>query len=147
MRKTKGFTLIEVLVAATIISLLTSIGVVSYRTSGRQSRDAKRRADLEQIRVSLEMIRADCNVYPLTADGPPWGTTWTYTCGLLSNIYMQDTPQDPKAPDYTYVYTSDGSTYFLCAYLENGTGNEGAFCVNNCDVAGPGPCNYKVVSP
>lgn len=143
MKKNPGFTLIEVLVAATIIAVLTTIGMVSYQTTARQSRDAKRKSDLEQIRVALEMIRADCDSYP--TEEPPWGSAWTITCEGMTNTYMEKVPQDPKDP-YIYVYSSsDGSTYFLCAYLENGP-TQVTGC-GNCDSDDSIPCNLQVTNP
>lgn len=140
MKKTLGFTLIELLVTATIISLLTTIGIVGYQVTGKQSRDAKRKADLEQIRVALEMIREDCDSYPGTA--PPWGSRWEVTCKEVTNAYMEEVPQDPKAPTFIYVYSSGGVTYSLCAYLENSSGDVG------CGGCGGGQnCNYKVTNP
>ncbi|KKU11410.1 MAG: hypothetical protein UX17_C0079G0007, partial [Parcubacteria group bacterium GW2011_GWC2_45_7] len=49
LKKSFGFTLIEILVVATIIGLLAAGGFVTYSNLSRQSRDAKRKADLEQI--------------------------------------------------------------------------------------------------
>lgn len=140
----QGFTLIEVLVAATIVSVLATIGVVSYQVTGRQSRDARRRADLEQIRVALEMIRADCDTYPTT--DPPWGNPWSYPCAPFNNTYMEEVPQDPKDPDYVYKYTSaTGDIYSLCAYLENGPSQ--ATTCGNCDSEGSVACNYEITNP
>ncbi|MFH0979716.1 MAG: prepilin-type N-terminal cleavage/methylation domain-containing protein, partial [Candidatus Roizmanbacteria bacterium] len=59
----KSFTLIEVLVVVGIIGLLTSIAVASYSRMGQQSRDARRKTDLEQIRSALEMYRSNNDEY------------------------------------------------------------------------------------
>ena len=53
----KGFTLIELLIAVSIIAILISIGVVSYGSVNKRSRDAKRKGDIEQLRSGLEMYR------------------------------------------------------------------------------------------
>lgn len=106
--KTLGFTLIELLVAATIIILLTTIGVVSYQTAARNSRNAKRKADLETVRQAMIMYRSENGVYP-TGDFN----------GIVAELYSEDylteySFTDPRSPDYDYAY--DGST--LQAILE-----------------------------
>jgi len=137
-----GFTLIEVLVAATIIALLTSIGVVSYQAANRQARDAKRKADLEQIRAALQIYRGDCGTYPASVSfgGPLTGACPTTT------TYMQQVPQDPKGGYYQYSQQGGGTSYVLCACLEGGGGT--TTCTGSCsncgNACGAGACNYEV---
>jgi len=118
LRTNYGFTLIEVLVTATIIALLTAIGVVSYASANRSSRDAKRLADVEQIRAALEMFRADCGSYPVSIT---FGSTLTSSCtGSGSTVtYMQRVPQDPQSPSRTYFYSrSNPQDYTLTVWSE-----------------------------
>ena len=62
----KGFTLIELLVVITLISILSAIGVVSYRDLTREGRDSKRQTDLKILQSSLEQYRVDNDYYPAT---------------------------------------------------------------------------------
>ncbi len=136
----KGFTLIELLVSITIILILTSFGVVYYTGAQKKARDSKRQADLEQLRSALEMYRNDEDVYP-TASG-----SVASTLGTLETLeYINELPTDPK--DYAYYYSSsDGYTYYLCAYLE--TGGDGASdCGNDCLAPEDADCNYQVNNP
>lgn len=71
MPSKKGFTLIEILVATTIIGIILSLSLVSLEGSKKASRDSQRKANLEQIRSALEMYKADKGYYPLQAD-PVW---------------------------------------------------------------------------
>ncbi|MBI5123744.1 type II secretion system protein GspG [Candidatus Roizmanbacteria bacterium] len=126
----KSFTLIEILVVATIIVLLTGTAAVTYTAFLKQSRDAKRKADLEQIRASLEMYRSNNNTYPV-------GSVYSTTLSVLTTpvIYIQSLPADPKNPTYTYYYSGSVSDYTLGSYLEGG----GSTCVAlQCG----GNCNY-----
>lgn len=122
----KSFTLIEILVVVTIIVLLTSTAIVTYSTFLKQSRDAKRKADLEQIRAALEMYRSSNDTYP--ADLP--------TLTSATEKYIESVPQDPKNPTNTYYYNYvSASDYSLDAFLEGG----GASCLAaQCG----GYCNY-----
>lgn len=118
----KGFTLIEILVAVTIIAVLVSIGVVSYASVNKRSRDAKRKGDVEQLRSALEMYRADIGSYPNTGSG-----SWTDASGLSATLvtpYLPAIPSDPKSTQtYRYKATnvSGGNYYGYCltAYFES----------------------------
>ena len=113
--KKSGFTFIEILVVATIISVLASIGMVSYRSANQKSRDGKRKADIEQIRAALEMYRADDvnGYYPANLSS-------------LTPTYIQTLPAPPKAGDcgsgnYNDCYTRTGSSqYTITITLEAG---------------------------
>lgn len=112
----KGFTLIEVLVAVTIIAVLVSIGVVSYSSVNKRSRDAKRKGDVEQLRSALEMYRADIGSYPNLGGG-----SWVDASGLsvtLVSAYLPAIPSDPKGTQYHYKATSL-YVYCLSALLES----------------------------
>lgn len=140
--KKRGFTLIELLVAMSIIAVLAAIGLSSYAFSQKRARDARRKADLSQIRAALELYRADNGFYPQSGCG--WDCIgYLYSGGganndswipeLVSGGYLQKVPIDPKntggAPwnegnNYLYTYgnvgrTTYGATYDLTAHLEN----------------------------
>ncbi|PIR58360.1 MAG: hypothetical protein COU70_01305, partial [Parcubacteria group bacterium CG10_big_fil_rev_8_21_14_0_10_35_15] len=96
MKKFKGFTLVEILVVVTIIGLLTSIAAVSYSQFLKQSRDAKRKADLEQIRAALEMYRSNNDAYyPGTMTGDC--TNAVYNIYTTPVKYIEEMPSDPKS--------------------------------------------------
>lgn len=124
-----GFTLIELIVVITIISLVATFGLATnFRAAQRTARDGKRKSDLEQIRSALEMYRADEGEYP------PNITDY------LIPDYLAVEPKDPKDPDRQYLYTPEDNTYILSAALERGEGVVGGLC-------GEEDCNYAVYSP
>lgn len=143
MKKNKrGFTLIEVLVAASIIAILATIGMVSYQAAGRNGRDAKRKSDLEQLRSALEIYKSDNSVYSIT--------TSCVASDLLLNKYINPYPTDPASNKYQYCYIQQAAlkAYILCAYLENGGNSNIAACSSQCGSGGkPGVCNYSVTNP
>jgi len=133
MRK-KGFSLIELLVVTTIIIVLTTLGLISYRTANIKARDGKRKADLEQVRSALEMYRSELSVYPATG--------WTAMETALKPTYMKEIPTDPRSYDYVYVQTNNYD-YELHAFLEGGGTDTGQDCGGSPVV----DCNYQVTNP
>lgn len=132
----EGFTLIEILVAATILGILSTIGISSFQAVTRSGRDALRRADLEQIRSALEIYKSENGSYPDAAN---------CTANLTAD-YINPYPSDPKAPTYKYCYVKNSSLqYNLCTHLENGSGDYDADCGGD-DACGD-DCNYKVSNP
>ena len=114
--KHSGFTLVEILVVVTIISMLASIAAVSYSRFVKQSRDARRKTDIEQIRAAVEMYRNFNGEYPSTVTS---GASITDSAPSTT-IYMTRVPSDPM-PAYAYYYLrSSTQNYSLCAYIEGG---------------------------
>lgn len=130
----KGFSIIELLVVATIIALLATLGITSYTSLSKQSRDAKRKGDLENVRAALEQYRTDNNYYPATL------------LTLGPSKYLIATPSDPQSSTHSYVYcpTPDLSGnqvgYDLCAGLESSSTNK--TCCSLC--GGSVQCTYKL---
>jgi prepilin-type N-terminal cleavage/methylation domain-containing protein len=121
LRQRSGYTLIELLVVVTIIVLLTSIGLVSYGQISKNSRDGKRKSDLEQVRAALVLYRIDTGTYPATG-----GLDWSNMSPVGSYISVTSM-SDPRGG--TYTYTSDTITFSVCATLENTT--PATYCVRN----------------
>lgn len=118
-----GFTFIEILVVVTIISLLAAGHLVSYSTLTKNSLDARRKADLELIRIALEMYRSSSDVgsYPVTLS-----STLQDASG---NTYLETVPKDPKnQTNYSYSPSPSDcngastpcTSYSLSATLESG---------------------------
>lgn len=84
-----GFTLLEILVAISIIALILSLGIVSYNQVFISSRDSTRKSDLQIISNALEQYNNSKGSYP------------TNTSSL--SVYLNPIPKDPKTnQDYTY---------------------------------------------
>ncbi len=130
----KAFTLIEILVVATIIGLLAAGASITYSQLAKQSRDARRKADLEQIRAALEMYRSTNGSYPT----PTVSCTFAGTIADASNTYLTTVPKDPKCNTYTYYYTTDGTAYTLGTSLEAPKTDETTCVAGQCG----GNCNY-----
>jgi prepilin-type N-terminal cleavage/methylation domain-containing protein len=138
MVKQAAFSLIELLVAISIVAVITAVGINSFSGLQKSGRDTQRQADLRMLQSALQQYYANENHYP---------DTLVLTAGAAlsasGRTYLQSTPKDPVAGTTTpYCYTSylnvgrtdSASTctssnsglchfYKLDAKLENGSGN------------------------
>ncbi len=147
----KGFSLVELLVVVAIITILATIGISSFTSLQKNSRDAKRKSDLSIIQSSLEQYRADQGYYPasLTFGGSlksPSGTR-TYIGEIPLDVQIPDPGDDkqyhyvPSPPSCDNSQTDKNCTsYCLDANLENPSE-----AVSSC--SGDGNRNYKVSPP
>ena len=117
-QKNLGFTLIELLVVSTIIIVLATIGVVSYRNASMNSRNAKRKPDLEVVRQAMIMYRSEEGSYPSAANFN------ALVVALHPKYLTESNIKDPKNSPYPqYSYGSDSNGIFL-QYIEE-PGSEG----------------------
>lgn len=116
----KGFTLVELLVVISIISLLSSVVFASVNSARAKARDARRVAELNQIRLALGLYYDDKNAYPGDPSTYYWISDNNYPglpgwppCGIggLSPYVSTNicTFKDPQGNPYAYAATSNGS--------------------------------------
>lgn len=108
--RTRGFTLIEVLVVIAIVSLLATIILASLHSAAGRARDTVRLEEMEQFRNALELYYTDHGSYPQTfnpGDGDSYSTGFP-DGGVVfrpSNYVGECTaPEDPYThkPDPSY---------------------------------------------
>ncbi len=150
----QGFTLIELLVVVSIIGILIGLSIFGLQGAREASRDSKRKSDLELVRSGLEIFKSDCNTYPAGFGNPSsvlatnsvslTGDDSTVSCSS-NNTYVSQIPSDPNFPNRNYIYSSDGSTYEICAALEQI--KVGTVTCGGSSSCGASNCNYRVVNP
>ena len=135
INKKSGFTLFELLVSISIIAVMTAVAVVSFGGVSKRSRDARRMADLEKIRLALETVRQVGGSYPIDASSAQTA---------LVPTYLQQWPVDPKS-GISYFYVKGAINFFtyqIGASVEDlGSTNSPSFACGTIN------CNYKVVNP
>lgn len=133
-----GFSFIEILVVVTIIGILATLGMVTYTEFLKQSRDAKRKGDLEQIRAALEMYKSNNDIYPatVTGGGDICNDMPYCTSGLF---YLRKVPKDPKTNTDYYYNNTLPTDYVLGTRLEQGGSSD---CGPHCGIGSAETCNY-----
>jgi len=128
-RHAAGFTLIEMMVAVVLVSILASIAIPSYRSYVRRGQFAEAFANLADLRVKMEQYYQDNKFYGTTATStacptlpntpsafPIAGKYFTVSCGNLG-----------AAPAQTYTLTATGTAGLTTgyAYTLNQSGTKG----------------------
>ena len=91
MKKTSGFTLVELMVVLTVIALLLSIVVPDYVGRVRRAEEAALQENLSVMRDALDKHYADAGRYPKTLDE------------LVSKRYLRSIPNDPLTQQPTWL--------------------------------------------
>lgn len=101
--KKNGFTIIELIVVVAIIAVLAAIVITNVNIYMVKARDARRKADIKQIMLALEMYYADNGQYPtgswLTSNNTNWATLQTALAP-----YLRSLPKDPRQDTSGYPY-------------------------------------------
>ena len=82
-KRERGFTLVELLVVISLISILAAMGLVQYKNSIVRTQEATLKTDLFRMRDAIDQYYADKGKYPASLDA------------LVSDGYMRKLPEDP----------------------------------------------------
>lgn len=103
--RSKGFSLIEVVIVLAILAVLAVIGYFSYQKHLFRARDAHRKADLERLKIAFEDYYNDHRCYP-----PP---EVLLDCGQDTlSPYINEIPCDPL-DNSPYQYFSRYGRYCM----------------------------------
>ena len=150
----KGFTLVELLVVITVMGFLMTVAFVAFDNARSKARDAKRVANIDQLRKALDLYFNSQGSYPIATSEIELGTA-NYdvlcsgtssgfkgdasACGGNATIYIDHVPKafglNAGCTDAFLYSSSAGDDYDLKFCLEKKIGN-----------IGPGSCTAKLGS-
>jgi prepilin-type N-terminal cleavage/methylation domain-containing protein len=120
MKRSRGFTLVELMIVIAVIAILATLALTGFRTAQASARDTQRQQNVKGVQVALECYYSENGQYP---DGiADWNTLasigdcWSGAATGLHDIPVGDT----VAADGTitrgtwtgsYGYVSDGDSY------------------------------------
>jgi general secretion pathway protein G len=83
LARVEGFTLVELLVVISLISILAAMALVNYRNGVVRSQESVLKTDLFRMRDAIDQYYADKGKYPASLDA------------LVSDGYLRAVPEDP----------------------------------------------------
>jgi prepilin-type N-terminal cleavage/methylation domain-containing protein len=123
----KAFTLVELIVVITILTILGTIAFITLEWYSKDARDSTRISDLSSMKTSLELFHLDAGKYPVTTDwftitysGSEVWSQWTFWVNTFNNVSKLDKiPVDPLTEkEYTYSVTKTKQEYQLSWIME-----------------------------
>lgn len=132
-KKTRGFTIVELLIVIVTIAILAGIIIVAYNGVQTKARMAKIEADLNNVQKLVETYKTFNGTYPITnaSLNPDWGTSTARTdanCSVgtktadwvpgLGTSLPQSDGKGKGVGGYPgcYLYVSDGTSYVISAW-------------------------------
>lgn len=122
--KSRGFTIVELLVVIVVIGILAAITTVAFNGVQDRAKFSSAQSNLKSIQKALDIYNAINSTYPVT--GTTTAPGWRYSCtvtGGMPNFIVGLTavaPNLPQAPcaegattNDTWIYGSDGVGYKL----------------------------------
>lgn len=112
--RSRGFTLVELLIVIVVIAILAAISVVAYNGIQERGRDAQRISDIQSIVKGLELYKIQNGDYPVAVGAPGEGG-WELstaeggeflaalrTSGVMSQVGVD--PVNNRSDNYYYRY-------------------------------------------
>ncbi len=129
--KTRGFTLVEILVVVALIGVLAAVAVslINYPNIRAKMRDSARVSELRTIQTALEKYFSVNRIYPSSS-------TWVadLTNGGFINVFdvsdnsLYSGKINPS--DFTYATTAERDVYILYTQMQVESSNVGHECSN-----------------
>lgn len=116
--KYHGFTLIELLVVISIIALIVGISLPNFLGARERSRDAKKKAELNQVKTALRLYYNDFNHYPAQSSEAMKTLVGMQGCGWYGNTPCAVPPQSTWCPGIDFSTGPEGGSSCETVYMK-----------------------------
>ena len=122
MKKSKGFTIIELLIVMAVIAILVGIAIPSFRAMQTEAWKTKAEGDVKVLKIAVESYYKNHGSFPAVG-------TYQSSLRAESPPVLESIVDDPFAAAGTpYVYTlSDNSSFYVI--YSKGPGGSGAMTI------------------
>lgn len=103
--KSKGFTIVELLIVIVVIGILAAITIVSYNGVTAQAKVSAAKASLNTISKKLELYRINNGSFPTANDNATWKSLLSESAGVISGT-----------SNYAMCRTATGDRYAVIAW-------------------------------
>ena len=108
LNRTRGFTLLELMIVLTIIAILASIAVPMYQATILRAKEAVLKENLHSIRSVIDQYTADKRTAPQSLED------------LIAAGYLREVPEDPITESPTTWQVEFGATAMVPDQLDTG---------------------------
>lgn len=116
-----GFTLIELIIVATIIVLLAGLVLPQYIRQGEKATAKAAKAQIESFGTALDTFRLDVGRYPTTQEGLQALNQKPGGVDRWDGPYLKkDVPLDPWGKPYVYKSPGEHGSYDILSYGADG---------------------------
>ena len=129
--KTKGFTIVELLIVIVVIGILATLVLVTFTGIQQKARDSKRKTDLGAVQATLETYYSSNNTYPTKTqlnDVASGGWVATNMKGF-DNAALKD-PKLPSASDNAPLADATTATQYGYTVTPSGCDGTATPCTN-----------------
>ncbi|MFS2032746.1 type II secretion system major pseudopilin GspG [Polaromonas sp. CT11-55] len=120
-KRTRGFTLLELLVVVVIIGLLAGLVAPRYFDSVSKSKSKIAKAQIESLDKALDQYRLDVGSYPTAEQGLNALNTQPSGVSKWQGPYLKKAlPTDPWGNDYAYVLLPGSGGIDIISYGADG---------------------------
>lgn len=127
-RRSRGFTLIEIMVVVAILAILAAIIVPRIMSRPEEAKRTKAQVDIKAIASALNLYKLDSGAYPTTDQGldalvrkpesPPLPRKWK------DGGYLGKVPADPWGRPYQYLSPGQHGDFDLYSLGPDGEGKD-----------------------